>query len=219
MQPLHRKLEQSQEREEVKAMSASLSLSKPRSNWIQLSESTFFSGPLMNRPLTSTEIDAVHVLHETTGLYMNIPTVGSFAERLCQNGEIYHSKAYKRAGKSCSYLVQFFIGCTLSGIEYFYGKIEVFVCIGTVYVALIRQYSQVVTTITKNNINLPTDADVRAYATAGLLGSHHVCISDLPANELLAVPCDNITAKCILVEVNEPFVFAYLTPVIDIHCT
>lgn len=68
-----------------------------------------FSRPALLRTLSDDEAAAVNVLFADSGL---LPIDGlkeySFAERLSVDGTVYHSAAYKRAGKSCSKIVQFF---------------------------------------------------------------------------------------------------------------
>ena len=50
------------------------------------------------------------------------------------------------------------------------------------------------------------------------MGSHHVPVAGPPGPDLCAIFCENIVAKCVKVEVDEPYVFAYLTPITDFNC-
>lgn len=161
---------------------------------------------------------AVNMLFADTGL---LPIDGlteySFAERLSVDGTVYHSAAYKRAGKSCSEIVQFFSQVTEP--EHLFGEVQAFVTTGSVHLALLKQYPILASAICSLNINPPTDEIVKLYADAKLLGSHHVPVAGPPGPHLCAIFCENIVAKCVKVEVDEPNVFAYLTPMTDINCT
>lgn len=80
-----------------------------RSKWNQLSSSVAFSWPASLRTLSDDEVAAVNVLCADNGLLpIDQFKEYSFAKQISVNGTVYHSTAYKRAGKSCSKIVQFF---------------------------------------------------------------------------------------------------------------
>ena len=182
-----------------------------------MSSRVAFSQPALLRTLSDDEAAAVNVLFADSGL---LPIDGlkeySFAERLSVDGTVYHSAAYKRAGKSCSKIVQFFSQVTEP--EHLFGEVQAFVTTGSIHLTLLKQYPILVSAICSVNINPPSDEIVKIYADAKLLGSHHVPVAGPSGPHLCAVFCENIVAKCVKVEVDEPNVFAYLTPMTDINC-
>ena len=93
-----------------------------RSNWVQFSKSISFSVPVSERLLTDVEVYAINKYWAYERV--SISTVGGYAERMLQSEKVYHSKAYKRAGNSCSSLVQFTKeNETSSEDDYCYGEI------------------------------------------------------------------------------------------------
>lgn len=167
--------------------------------------------------MSDDEVAAVNVLFANNGL---LPIDGfteySFAERISINGSVYHSSVYKRAGKSCSKIVQFF--SQVAEPNHLFGEVESFVTTGSVHLALLKQYPMLVSAICSLNIRAPNNEVVKLYADAKLLGSHHVPVAGPPGPDLCAIFCENIVAKCVKVEVDEPYVFAYLTPITDFNC-
>lgn len=101
--------------------------------------------------------------------------------------------------------------------EHLFGEVRAFVTTGSIHLALLKQYPILVSAICSVNINPLSDEIVKIYADAKLLGSHHVPVAGPPGPHLCAVFCENIVAKCVKVEVDEPNVFAYLTPMTDIN--
>lgn len=167
--------------------------------------------------MSDDELTAVNMLFTDNGL----PLIDefkeySFAQRMSINRSVYHSTLYKRAGKSCSNIVQFFSQNTES--EYLFGEVQAFTTTGSVHLALLKQFPLLVSAICSLNIDPPSDGIVKLYADAQLLGSNHVPVAGPPGPDLHAIFCENIVAKCIKVKVDEPYVFAYLTPVTDINC-
>ena len=149
---------------------------------------------------------------------ININEEGHFVERMKIRDDVFHSTCYKRRGKSCSFIVQYANIPHHNEDEYGYGEVQVFVNIRFQCIAIVKPMIAVRTSICSHNINPPTDHVVRAYANAMLLASHHVPIGGPPEQTAIAVPCDNIIAKCIQVKMNDPLVYAYLTPVTDYNC-
>ena len=92
--------------------------------------------------------------------------------------------------------------------NHLFGEVESFVTTGSVHLALLEQYPMLV----------PNNEVVKLYADVKLLGSHHVPVAGPPGPDLCAIFCENIVAKCVKVEVDEPYVFAYLTPTTDFNC-
>lgn len=72
-----------------------------------------------NFRLSDDEVAAINVLFDGLKEY-------SFAERLSVDGTVYHSAAYKRAGKSCSKIVQFFSQVTEP--EHLFGELSAGIC-------------------------------------------------------------------------------------------
>lgn len=97
---------------------------------------------------------------------------------------------------------------------------QAFVTTGSVHLALLKQYPILASAICSLNISPPSNEIiiVKLYADAKLLGSHHVPVAGPPRPHLCAIFCENIVAKMCKVEVDEPYVFACLTPVTDINC-
>ena len=125
-----------------------------RSKWNQLSSCVAFSRPALLRTLSDDEVAAVNVLFAETGLLpIDRLKEYSFAERLSVDGTVYHSAAYKRAGKSCSKIVQFFSQVTEP--EHLFGEVQAFVTTGSVHLALLKQYPILASAISSLNINPP----------------------------------------------------------------
>lgn len=122
-----------------------------RSKWNQLSSCVAFSRPALLRTLSDDEVAAVNVLFAESGLP---PIDGikeySFAERLSVDGTVYHSAAYKRAGKSCCKIVQFFSQVTEP--ENLFGEVWTFVTTGPFHLALLKQYPILASAICSLNI-------------------------------------------------------------------
>ena len=125
-----------------------------RSKWNQLSSSVAFSRPALLKTLSDDEVAAVNVLFVDTGL---LPIDGlkeySFAERLSVAGTVHHSAAYKREGKSCSKIVQFFSQVTEP--EHLFGEVQAFLTTGSVRLALLKQCPILASAICSLNINPP----------------------------------------------------------------
>ena len=83
----------------------------------------------------------------------------------------------------------------------------------------VKPFTEVVTNICKNAINSSNDTNVKQFCSKKLLGSHHTPVSFSTDSILIAVLCNDILAKCIVVKTNERFVNAYITPVNDVNCT
>lgn len=167
--------------------------------------------------ITPSEAEAVNNL---LGVRLGMDTVnqnmyGSYSNRICMNGEEFHSRAYKRSKKSCSYIVHF---CSPSN-EHNYGEIQEFATIREFHVPFVKRFPQVVTNICNNGIAASSDELVQEFLCTMKLASHHIPVAPKTDSVLVAVPCKNILEKCIIVEVNEEFVFSYITPVIDVNCT
>ena len=113
-----------------------------------------FSRPALLRTLSDDEVAAVNVLFAETGLLpIDRLKEYSFAERLSVDGTVYHSAAYKRAGKSCSKIVQFFSQVTEP--EHLFGEVQAFVTTGSVHLALLKQYPILASAISSLNITPP----------------------------------------------------------------
>ena len=100
-----------------------------------------------------------------------------------------------------------------------YGEIHEFLCILALSVAFVKPFTEVGTNICKNAINSSSDTSVKQFCSKKLLGSHHTLVSFSTDSILIAVLCNDILAKCIVVKTNECFVNAYITPVNDVNCT
>jgi hypothetical protein len=138
-----------------------------------------------------------------------------FAERLKKGQNVFHSTSYRRKGKSCSHIVQFYrpIG---ADSECCYGDVQTYLHSRNF---TFTPFTSLVTTICKYQIEPPNDSVVGVFAETKLLGSHHIPIIGPAESVLTAISCDNIAAKCILVETEEDDVlFGYITPVTDFNC-
>lgn len=131
------------------------------------------------------------------------------------SNEIYHSRDYKRAGKSCSSIVQCFDPIDDNPI---YGDIQIFIIVNNQPLALMKPFSQYATTICQIEMDLPDDDVVSQLASNGLLGAHHIPVDLFDNDQLLIIPCTMIRAKCVLVEAPEANIYGYLTPIIDFIC-
>ena len=186
-----------------------------RSNWLAVTDTLSFAEPLSKRVITPSEQNALQSIStdvQTTDSYTN----GNFTNRIAVNDEEYHSRAYKRSKRSCSYIVQYSVP---GNSEYQYGEIQEFAIIGNLYVAFLKCYPQIVTNICINDVPAPEDDILRNFSSSNKLGIQHVSVDSCGNSALEAVLCENILAKCIAVEANEPFVQFYITPVIDVNCT
>ena len=176
----------------------------------------FAQSSLNKRLVTQSEEDALRLLGVNVETIDSTRLVGTYTSRIAKNEEEFHSKAYRRSKKSCSYIVQF---CMSSQNEYHYGEIQEFASIKNVHVAFVKRFPSVVTNICQNVIAAPNDENVQDLVTSMVLGAHHVPVADNNDSVLEAVLCENILAKCIVVKANEAFVHFYMTPVIDVNCT
>ena len=176
----------------------------------------FAQSSLNERLVTQSEDDALRLLGVNVETIDSTRLVGTYTSRIAKNEEEFHSKAYRRSKKSCSYIVQF---CTSSQNEYHYGEVQEFASIKNVHVAFVKCFPSVVTNICQNAIAAPSDENVQDLVTSMVLGAHHVPVADNNDSVLEAVLCENILAKCIVVKANEAFVHFYMTPVIDVNCT
>ena len=190
-----------------------------RSNWLAVTDNLLFADPFKTRKITPAEADALMLLRANLG-GMGAAILdmvhGSYTNRITKNEEEFHSRAYKRSKKSCSYIVQF---CTPSTNEHQYGEIQEFASIGNLHAAFMKCFPQVITNICQNAIVASGDKIVHDFSSAMVLGSQHVPVASNSDSVLEAVLCENILAKCIVVESNEAFVHLYITPVIDVNCT
>lgn len=162
-----------------------------------LSDTISFSEPTQ-RLLTDRELEVINVLlyKDDEANTVDKTKEYSFAERMSKCGEVFHSKAYRRPGKSCSSIIQFHKENDLSEAKYHYGEVQEFVKIEEFNLALVKSFTPVVTTICKINIAPPTDEIIKQYVNLGLLASHHIPINGPPGHSTLeAVPCDNVSAK------------------------
>lgn len=75
--------------------------------------------------------------------------------------------SYKRAGKSCCKIVQFFSQVTEP--ENLFGEVRTFVTTGSFHLALLKQYPILASAICSLNITPPSDEIVKLYADAKLL--------------------------------------------------
>ena len=176
------------------------------------------SVPLKTRLMNDSEMNALNDLYAATGLSgLNTNTFGSFSQRILKSDEVFHSRAYRRSKKSCSYVVKFCVPSNDN--EYLHGEIQEFVRIASLIVAFVKPFPQVVTSICLNAITASRDETIKQFSSTMSLASHHIPVSWSADSDLIAVLCENIVAKCILVETNEPFVDGYITTVNDINCT
>ena len=174
-----------------------------------------YAEPLTKRNVTTFEANALRMVSVTLdGTDEDIEA--NFANRIAVNDEEFHSRAYKRSKKSCSYIVQY---CTQANSEYQYGEIKEFAIIGNLHVAFLKCFPQIVTNICKNEVPAPKDKILCNFSSAKKLGIQHVPVGSNCNSALEVVLCENILAKCIVVEAVEQFVQLYITPVIDMNCT
>ena len=183
-----------------------------------MTDNLLFADPLKTRKITPSEADALMLLHANLG-GMDAASLdmvhGSYTNRITKNEEEFHSRAYKRSKKSCSYIVQF---CMPSTNEHQYREIQEFASIGNLHVAFMKCFPQVITNKCQNAIVASGDK-IDDFSSAMVLVSQHVPVASNNDSVLEAVLCENILAKCIVVESNEAFVHLYITPVIDVNCT
>ena len=167
-------------------------------------EDLFFSIPFQRRLMNVSELDALNELCTTMGLN----SVGSdvsgscqcHSQRISKSGEVFHAQTYKRSKKSCSNVVQFCLPSSENDLCY--REIQEFLCIPALSVAFVKPFT-----------------NVKQFCSKKLLGSHHTPVSFSTDSILIAVLCNDILAKCIVVKTNERFVNAYITPVNDVNCT
>ena len=83
-----------------------------------------------------------------------------------------------------------------------YREIQEFLCIPALSVAFVKPFTEVVTNICKNAINSSSDTNVKQFCSKKLLGSRHTPVSFSTDSILIAVLCNDILAKCIVVKTN-----------------
>lgn len=140
----------------------------------------------------------------------------TFAERLKKKESVFHSRSYRRKGKSCSYIVQFYASSNTDA-ECCYGEVQTYLQLRCFTLAIVKQFTSLVTTICNHQIDPPNDTLVSLFSEARLLGSHHIPVIGPADSALTAISCNNIAAKCIFVEVHDDDVFGYITPVTDFN--
>ena len=131
----------------------------------------FAESSLNERLVTQSEEDALRLLGVNVETIDVTRLVGTYTSRIAKNDEEFHSKAYRRSKKSCSYIVQF---CTSSQNKYRYGEIKEFASNKNVHVAFVRRFPSVVTNICQNAIAAPNDEIVQDFVSTTVLGAHHV---------------------------------------------
>ena len=71
----------------------------------------------------------------------------------------------------------------------------------------------------QNAIAAPNHEIVQDFVSTTVLGAHHIPVADNDDSVLEPVLCENMSAKCMAVEVDEAFADFYLTAMIDVNCT
>ena len=137
------------------------------------------------------------------------------ATRMKKDNQVYHSMAYTRKGKSCSFLVQFKYGEVTRTLEY--GKILSYLVVNGIPYAVIRCFQHSPRSI-MSGLPDPDDELVKSFNDRGLLGNPFVPVDE--GDEIRIIVCKDITRRFSFIHFifihssEEEDVFGYLCPVL-----
>ena len=155
----------------------------------------------------SLHTSVLQALRQLFGTDMIVSSIME-ASRMKKDHQVYHSLAYKRKGKSCSYLVQY-QSQTLHNLKY--GKILSYLVVHGVPLAAIQCFQHGTRSI-MSGLQDPEDELVKAFNDRNLLGKPFVSVNE--SDEIDVTPCTNILRRCIFVPCSEGAVLGYLCPVL-----
>ena len=130
------------------------------------------------------------------------------ASRMKKDHQVYHSLAYKRKGKSCSYLVQY---QSETSHDLKYGKIILYMIVHGAPLAAVQCFQHGSRSI-MSGLQDPEDELMKTFNDRNLLGKPFVSVNE--SDEIDITPCKNIRRRCILVPCSEGAVLGYLCPVL-----
>lgn len=128
------------------------------------------------------------------------------AFRMVKDNQIFHSTAYKRKGKSCSYIIQFQEG---GGNEY--GIVQYYLLVRNTGIAVIYKYER------KGNIcsfelEDQDDPMIKSFIDRDLLGKHFQAVKEKMS--LTCISCSDIVCRCVFVPSASAGISGYVSPVL-----
>ena len=125
-----------------------------------------------------------------------------------KDNQVYHSTAYRRKGKSCSYLIQY----TLERSHILkYGKILLYLVVAGVPFAAVQCFQRSSRNI-MSGLPDPKDDLLKAFNERNALGKPFVAVNESHITEVTR--CINIRRRCIFVPCSEIDISGYLCPVL-----
>lgn len=163
----------------------------------KVEENCFFILPFKKNPDLPRSI--------VTGLNLEDQDVHQ-AERMLKNDQIFHSVAYKRKGKSCSYIVKF-----QEGDEDEFGIVQYYLFVRNTGFAVIWKFEK------KGNIcsfglEEQDDTMVKSFIDKNILGKQFQAVKE--TSSCTYVPCCDIVCRCVFVPSASDGVSGYVSPVL-----
>ena len=128
------------------------------------------------------------------------------AQRMLKDDEIFHSVAYKRRGKSCSYIVKF-----QESNEDEFGIIEYYLLVRNTGFAVIRKFEKK-GSICSFGLEEQDDEMVKSFIDSHILGKQFQAVKEVGLCSY--VPCCNIICRCVFVPSPSDGVSGYVSPVL-----
>ena len=189
--------EKTQEPQEVKMFIAENIMGKKDKDLHTLGASCFLLPPLKCNP--ELPVGVMHCL-DLEGQQVHQ------AERMLKDGQIFHSLAYKRRGKSCSYIVEFRqCGNTQ------YGTVNYYLLARNTGYAVISMFQK------QGNIcsfgpEKQDDSMISLFIEKGILGKHFQAVKETPGTA--CIDCSDIVRRCVFVPYAGNGVCGFLSPVL-----
>lgn len=188
------------EPEEIRTLIDKDLVMKKEKNLHQVEENCFFF-----LPLVKTSALPQHIAQQLPVNLQGSQEV-HHAARIMKDDQVFHSLAYTRKGKSCSYIVQF-----KEGASYEYGIVQYYLLVGTSGFAVICPYEKL-GNICSFGLQEPVDLMIRSFVDNSILGKHFQAVR--VTNSTSLVDCCNIVCRCIFVSSEEDGVSDYVSHVL-----
>lgn len=128
------------------------------------------------------------------------------AYRMVKDNQVFHSMAYKRKGKSCSYIVQFKEG----GIDE-YGIVQYYLLIRNTGIAVISKFEKK-GNICSFDLEEQIDPMIKSFIDRDILGKHFQAVKE--TSLLTFISCSDIVCRCVCVPSASAGVSGYVSPVL-----
>lgn len=131
------------------------------------------------------------------------------ASRLFQDGQVFHSLAYKRKGKSCSYIIQF----QEDGKDEF-GIVQYFLLARNNGFAVIQKFEKK-GSICSSELEEQDDPMVKSFIEKDILGKHFQAVKEGSSD--ICIPCCDIVCRCVFVSSESAGISGYVSPVLKYY--